>query len=95
MSLCFQCRQICSESHEELLKVLHELQVSTKTYNMYYTQFSNAENKLQYVENQRGKLELSIPKEKLEKSRKFKLVEKEILKVRVVLIFSRCIDFSV
>ncbi|XP_043221139.1 SLIT-ROBO Rho GTPase-activating protein 3-like isoform X2 [Amphibalanus amphitrite] len=77
-----RCRQICSESHEELLKVLHELQVSTKTYNMYYTQFSNAENKLQYVENQRGKLELSIPKEKLEKSRKFKLVEKEILKRR-------------
>ena len=73
--------------------MLHELQVSTKTYNMYYTQFSNAENKLQYVENQRGKLELSIPKEKLEKSRKFKLVEKEILKVRVVIIVSRSIDF--
>ncbi|XP_037091631.1 rho GTPase-activating protein 4-like, partial [Pollicipes pollicipes] len=77
-----RCRQTCAESHEELLKVLHELQVSTKTYNMYYTQFSNAENKLQYVENQKGKLELNIPKEKLEKSRKFRLVEKEILKRR-------------
>ena len=41
-----------------------------------------AETKLRYVESQRAKLESSIAKEKLEKSKKFKLIEKEIVKRR-------------
>ena len=76
-----QCRQICTESHEELLKLINELQESTKTYNMYYALFSAAEFKLQYVVNQKAKLEVNLPEDKLDKSRKFRLLEKEIVKV--------------
>ncbi|XP_037069231.1 SLIT-ROBO Rho GTPase-activating protein 1-like [Pollicipes pollicipes] len=77
-----RCRQVCTDSHEELLKLINELQAATKTYNMYYAQFSTAEGKLQYVVNQKAKLEVNLPEEKLEKSRKFRLVEKEIVKRR-------------
>ena len=35
---------------------------------------------VQVVEKQRSKLKDQIPKEKLEKSRKFRLIEKEVLK---------------
>ena len=76
-----QCRQICTDSHDELLKLIHELQEATKTYNTYYGLFSGAEAKLQYVVNQKAKLEVNLPEDKLEKSRKFRLVEKEIVKV--------------
>ncbi|XP_043245399.1 rho GTPase-activating protein 4-like isoform X1 [Amphibalanus amphitrite] len=77
-----RCRQICTESHEEILKLINELQESTKTYNTYYALFSAAEAKLQYVVNQKAKLEVNLPEDKLDKSRKFRLVEKEIVKRR-------------
>lgn len=77
----FQCREIGYESHEELLKVLHELHTTMRTYHTYQTEFKNAETKLRNFEAQRSKLEQHIPKEKLEKSKKFRVIEKEIQKV--------------
>ena len=47
---------------------------------MYQLEQRQAETKLRYVESQRQKLESSIAREKLEKSKKFKLIEKEIAK---------------
>ena len=52
-----------------------------RTYHTYQTEFKNAETKLRNFEAQRSKLEQGIPKEKLEKSKKFKVIEKEIQKV--------------
>ena len=49
---------------------------------MYQMEQRQAETKLRYVEAQRQKLESSIAREKLEKSKKFKLIEKEIAKRR-------------
>ncbi len=77
-----QCREVGYESHEELLKVLHELHAAMKTSQMYQAEQRASETKLRYVEAQRAKLESSIPREKLEKSKKFKLIEKEIAKRR-------------
>lgn len=76
-----KCREIGYESHEELLKVLHELHTTMRTYHTYQTEFKNAETKLRNFEAQRTKLEQAIPKEKLEKSKKFRVIEKEIQKV--------------
>lgn len=75
-----RCREIGIESHEELLKVLHELHTTMKTYQTYHAEERQAEGKLRYVEAQRSKLEQSIPREKLDKSKKFRLIEKEIQK---------------
>ncbi|XP_063883199.1 SLIT-ROBO Rho GTPase-activating protein 1-like isoform X1 [Scylla paramamosain] len=75
-----RCREIGYESHEELLKVLHELHTTMRTYHTYQTEFKNAETKLRNFEAQRSKLEQGIPKEKLEKSKKFRVIEKEIQK---------------
>ncbi|KAK4307148.1 hypothetical protein Pmani_021070, partial [Petrolisthes manimaculis] len=75
-----RCREIGYESHEELLKVLHELHTTMRTYHNYQTEFKNAETKLRNFEAQRSKLEQHIPKEKLEKSKKFRVIEKEIQK---------------
>ena len=77
-----QCRDIGYESHEELLKVLHELHTTMRTYHMYQAEFKSAEGKLQNLEAQKAKLEQTNPKEKLEKRKKFKVIEKEIEKVR-------------
>ena len=52
-----------------------------RTYHTYQTEFKNAETKLRNFEAQRSKLEQGIPKEKLEKSKKFRVIEKEIQKV--------------
>lgn len=53
-----------------------------KTYYTYHTEEKQAESKLSYVEAQKSKLEQSIPKEKLLRSKKFRLMEKEIQKVQ-------------
>lgn len=82
MTLLSQCREVGYESHEELLKVLHELHAAMKTSQLYQLEQRQAETKLRYVEAQRQKLESSIAREKLEKSKKFKLIEKEIAKRR-------------
>ena len=75
-----QCREIGFEIHEEVLKVLHELHTAMKTHHAYQSEFRQAESKLQVVEKQRTKIRDQISKEKLEKSRKFRLIEKEVAK---------------
>ncbi|CAG0884276.1 unnamed protein product [Darwinula stevensoni] len=73
-----RCREISYENHEEILKVLHELHTTMKTYQSYQAEFKSAENKLRVAQNQRLKLEQTIAPEKLQKSKKFRLIEKEI-----------------
>jgi len=75
-----QCRDIGFEIHEEVLKALHELHTAMKTYHAYQQEFRQAESKLAIVEKQRTKLKETIPKPKLEKTRKFRLIEKEVVK---------------
>ena len=77
-----QCREIGYEIHEEVLKVLHELHTAMKTHHTYQAEFRQAENKLQVVEKQRLKLQGSVPVEKREKHKKYKLIEKEFMKRR-------------
>ena len=75
-----QCREIGFEIHEEVLKALHELHTAMKTHHAYQSEFRQAESKLQVVEKQRTKIRDTISKEKLEKSRKYRLIEKEVAK---------------
>ncbi|KAG8195017.1 hypothetical protein JTE90_008188 [Oedothorax gibbosus] len=78
-----RCREVGIEIHDELLKVLHELHTTMKTYYTYHNEEKQAEGKLSYVEAQKSKLEQTIPKEKLQRSKKFRLIEKEIQKRRL------------
>lgn len=80
----FQCREICYEIHEEILRVLHELHTTMKTYQSYQAEAKQAEAKLKVAENQRLKIEQSVPKEKLEKSKKVRLIGKEVQKVIIL-----------
>lgn len=75
-----KCRGIGAQQHEELLKVLHELHTTMKTYHAYRALEQQAKVKLEYVADQKSRLEQSIPKEKLEKSKRFRVVEKELSK---------------
>ncbi|XP_022165979.1 SLIT-ROBO Rho GTPase-activating protein 1-like isoform X1 [Myzus persicae] len=75
-----RCREICYEIHEEILRVLHELHTTMKTYQSYQTEAKQAEAKLKVAENQRLKIEQAVPKEKLDKSKKVKLIGKEVQK---------------
>lgn len=77
-----QCRAISAQSHEDLLEMLHDLQTATKTYNTYYGQFTVTQAKLQRFLNEKAKLQTNIPHEKLEKCRKFRLMQKEEAKRR-------------
>ncbi|RZF41497.1 hypothetical protein LSTR_LSTR000211 [Laodelphax striatellus] len=72
--------EIGYETHEEILRVLHELHTTMKTYQAYQGECRQAEAKLRLAENQRLKIEQSLPKEKLDRSKKFRLVEKEVQK---------------
>ncbi|XP_069700289.1 SLIT-ROBO Rho GTPase-activating protein 1-like isoform X2 [Periplaneta americana] len=75
-----RCREIGYETHEEILRVLHELHTTMKTYHSYQGEYRQAETKLRVAENQRLKLEQSIPREKLDRSKKYRLIEKEVQK---------------
>uniref|UniRef100_A0A6A7FXW2 SLIT-ROBO Rho GTPase-activating protein 1-like n=3 Tax=Hirondellea gigas TaxID=1518452 RepID=A0A6A7FXW2_9CRUS len=75
-----RCREIAYESHEELLKVLHELHTSLRTYHTYQADHRAAQAKLSSFQEQRAKLQAAVPKEKLDKSKKFRVIEKEIQK---------------
>lgn len=55
-----------------------------KTYHTYQTDCKEAEKKLRAAEHQRTKLQQTVAKEKLERSKKFKLIEKEVLKVSLL-----------
>ena len=79
---CFQCREIGYETHEEILRVLHELHTTMKTFQAYQAEARQAETKLRVAEQQRTKLEVAnAPPEKLARSKKYKLIEKEVNKV--------------
>lgn len=68
--------------HDEIFRVLHELHTALKTYQTYQANCKQAETKLRLAEAQRLKIEQSIPKEKLDKSKKFRMIEKDVQKVR-------------
>ncbi|KAJ8674031.1 hypothetical protein QAD02_005293 [Eretmocerus hayati] len=76
-----RCREIGYETHEEILRVLHELHTTMKTYQAYQAESRQAETKLRVAEQQRNKLEVAnAPPEKLARSKKYKLIEKEVNK---------------
>lgn len=52
-----------------------------KTYQSYQAEAKQAEAKLKVAENQRLKIEQAVPKEKLDKSKKVRLIGKEVQKV--------------
>jgi len=81
-----QCREIGYETHEEILRVLHELHTTMKTYHSYQGEYRQAENKLRITEAQRQKLEQSLPPEKLDRSKKYRVLEKEVQKVSVQIV---------
>ncbi|CAB0031918.1 unnamed protein product [Trichogramma brassicae] len=79
-----RCREIGYETHEEILRVLHELHTTMKTYQAYQAESRQAETKLRVAEAQRSKLEVtSAPPEKLARSKKYKLIEKEVNKRKI------------
>lgn len=78
-----RCREIGYEIHEEILRVLQELHQTMKTFHGYQLDCREAEKKLRAAEVQRAKIQQSIPKEKLERNKKFKVIEKEVMKVRI------------
>lgn len=61
--------------------MLHELHTTSKTWLSYQAEARQAEGKLRLADAQRVKLENSIPVEKRERSKKYKLIGKEVLKV--------------
>jgi len=63
--------------------VLHELHTTMKTYQAYQAESRQAETKLRVAEQQRNKLEVANAdsREKLSRSKKYKLIEKEVNKV--------------
>ncbi|XP_056646166.1 SLIT-ROBO Rho GTPase-activating protein 1-like isoform X2 [Diorhabda sublineata] len=77
-----RCREIGYETHEEILRVLHELHTTMKTYHSYQAELRQTETKLRTAELQRSKLEQSFTQDKLERSKKYKLMEKEVMKRR-------------
>ncbi|KAL1492781.1 hypothetical protein ABEB36_010977 [Hypothenemus hampei] len=77
-----RCREIGYETHEEILRVLHELHTTMKTYHSYQAELRQTEAKLRTAEIQRAKLEASMSSDKLERSKKYKLMEKEVTKRR-------------
>lgn len=58
-----------------------------KTYHAYQAESRQAETKLRVAEQQRSKLEVTnVPPEKLARSKKYKLIEKEVTKVCIPVI---------
>ncbi|XP_077287776.1 SLIT-ROBO Rho GTPase-activating protein 1-like [Arctopsyche grandis] len=52
-----RCREIAYESHEEILRVLHELHAAMKTFQQYGAEWRAAEAKLRSAEAQRARLQ--------------------------------------
>jgi SLIT-ROBO Rho GTPase activating protein len=65
-----------------------------KTYNSYQGEYRQAENKLRITEGQRQKLEQSLPPEKLDRSKKYRVLEKEVQKVSSVTFYFLLLDTS-
>ncbi|KAJ8926951.1 hypothetical protein NQ314_020803 [Rhamnusium bicolor] len=68
-----RCREIGYETHEEILRVLHELHTTMKTYHSYQAELRQAEAKLRSAEIQRNKLEQSLSQDKLDRSKKIQI----------------------
>ncbi|XP_071454526.1 SLIT-ROBO Rho GTPase-activating protein 1-like isoform X2 [Hetaerina americana] len=76
-----KCRDIGFETHEEIFRVLHELHTSMKTCHAYAAECRQAHSKLRIATSQRLKMESAAPsKEKLARSKKYRLIEKEVVK---------------
>lgn len=75
-----KCRGIGAQQHEELLKVLHELQAAMKTYHVYCASEEQARAKMELVAGQKRRLEAVVAREKLERSKRFRVVAKELAK---------------
>ena len=78
-NLTFQCRDIGNDSHEDIIKVLNELEKAMKRYHANHGESKVAEGKLRYVESQKQKVEQHASKGTL--SRKLKSIEKQTEKV--------------
>lgn len=72
-----KCRDIGSESHDDILKTLYELQKAMKTYHQYQTDSKQAEEALRKVQSQKSKVEQQLSGKSLSTSRKFKKIEKQ------------------
>lgn len=71
-----KCRDIGAESHEDIVKVLNELQSAMKTYHIYQAEAKQAEVKLRGVESQKAKVEQQLSG-KNTTSRKLKGLERQ------------------
>ncbi|KAK7503696.1 hypothetical protein BaRGS_00005235, partial [Batillaria attramentaria] len=71
-----KCREIGAESHEDIVKVLNELQSAMKTYHIYQAEAKQAEVKLRSVESQKAKVEQQLSG-KNTTSRKLKGLERQ------------------
>ncbi|BFZ08300.1 hypothetical protein BsWGS_11339 [Bradybaena similaris] len=71
-----KCRDIGAESHEDMMKVLNELQSAMKTYHIYQNESKQAELKLKNVESQKQKVEQQLSG-KNTTSRKLKGLERQ------------------
>ncbi|XP_025107166.1 SLIT-ROBO Rho GTPase-activating protein 3-like isoform X1 [Pomacea canaliculata] len=71
-----KCRDIGAESHDDILKVLSELQSAMKTYHIYQADAKQAELKLRSVESQKTKVEQQLSG-KNSTSRKLKGLERQ------------------
>ncbi|GFO43846.1 slit-robo rho GTPase-activating protein 1, partial [Plakobranchus ocellatus] len=76
-----KCREIGAESHEDMMKVLNELQSAMKTYHLYQNESKQAELKLRSVEDQKQKVEQQLSA-KNTTSRKLKGLERQAEKKR-------------
>lgn len=63
------------------MKVLQELYLSSKSYQGQNIEWKQAEAKLKNAENQKTKAESGLSREKIDKSKKCKSLEKEVQKV--------------
>lgn len=62
--------------------MLQELHTKMKTFHSYQGELRQAEVKLKSAELQRAKLEQTLSQDKLDRSKKYKLMEKEVMKVK-------------
>ena len=73
-----KCKGISQASHEEVFKVVGELNGAMKTYHEYQNESKQAEAKLKYVQSQKPKYEKTKSKKKLKQYEK--QVEKRLQK---------------
>lgn len=76
-----------STAHDEISRVLNELQTALKTYQLSYTNCSVVEAKFRVAETARIKFEETHPS-KVPKSRKYKGIEREYQKVGFLVILT-------